>query len=108
MRVARPLLMLLRALIAVQILLGAAFWAGYLPGLVNLHVALGSAFVFVLWMIAAIAIAKKRSVPLALVAILWGALIGAFGIVQRQMLVGDMHWVIRVLHLVVGIVAMPM
>ncbi len=107
MRYTRPLLMLLRALVAVQIVIGLGFWLGYWPGLVNLHVALGSAYVFVSWMLAAVAIAQRRATGLAVGAIVLGAAIGAFGIVQRQLLVGDLHWIIRLVHLLLSVSAMP-
>jgi len=31
----------------------------------------------------------------------------ALGMTQQRILIGDLHWIIRVLHLVVGIAAMP-
>ena len=59
MRVARSLLMLLRLLIAVQLVVGVGLWLGYWAGLVGLHMALGSVFVLTLWGIAGIALAKR-------------------------------------------------
>ena len=40
-------------------------------------------------------------------AIVWGVVIAALGFSQQRLLVGDLHWIIRVLHLVVGMAAMP-
>ena len=50
---------------------------------------------------------KKSNVGLAVFAIVWGVVIAGFGMAQQTLLVGDMHWIIRVLHLVIAISAMP-
>jgi hypothetical protein len=39
--------------------------------------------------------------------ILWGLAIAGLGFMQQGILVGDLHWIIRVLHLVIGVAAMP-
>ena len=39
-------------------------------------------------------------------AIVWGFLVPALGMTQDQLLVGDAHWVVQLLHLLVGMGAM--
>jgi hypothetical protein len=65
------------------------------------------AFVLLLWSIAIIALVQRRRVGLALLALLWGVVIVAVGVTQQSILPGDLHWIVRVLHLVIGIAAMP-
>lgn len=108
MRLSRPLLMLMRLLAAVQVILGIGFWTGHWYGLVNLHMAVGSLYVLAFWAIAIAALAGKRSVGLAVASLVWGVVIAGFGMAQRGMLIGDYHWIIRVLHLVIALSAMPM
>jgi hypothetical protein len=67
----------------------------------------GSLFVLGLWAIAGIALAARQSTALAIVAILWGALIAGFGATQQGILIGDLHWIVRVTHLVMAVAAMP-
>jgi hypothetical protein len=34
--------------------------------------------------------------------------IAMLGFSQQRILIGDMHWIVRVLHLVIGLSAMPL
>ncbi|HEX3865479.1 MAG TPA: hypothetical protein VHV78_01965 [Gemmatimonadaceae bacterium] len=108
MRLDRSLLMLLRAIIGAQIVLGVGFWTGHWHGLVDLHRGLGVIFVLVLWSIAGIALAGRRSTGLAVFTIVWGLIIAGLGFSQQQILVGDLHWIVRVVHLAVALAAIPM
>jgi hypothetical protein len=99
--------MFMRAAAAVQVILGIGFWTGHWANLVNLHMAIGMLYVLALWVIGGIALARRQAPGVAAVALLWGVLIVAIGMTQRGMLVGDLHWVVRVVHLVVSLAAMP-
>ena len=108
MGASRGLLMFMRAAAAVQLILGIGFWTGNWSGLVNIHMLIGVLFVLSLWAIAGVAISQRRAVGLAVFAIVWGVVVAGLGMAQRGILVGDLHWVIRVLHLVISLAAMPM
>jgi hypothetical protein len=41
-----------------------------------------------------------------LLAVGWGIVVPAFGIVHPRLLPGPAHWVIRALHLLIGVIAM--
>jgi len=105
MNVSRMLGMFMRAAMAVQVIVGIGFWTGHWYGLVGLHMAIGALFVLAFWIIAAMGISRAKG--LAAFAFLWGALVLAVGMTQRGILIGDLHWIIRVVHLVIGIAAMP-
>ncbi len=89
-----------------QILLGISFWTGHALSLISLHMAVGALFVVSLWILAVRAGLSGAGWGLAGTTIAWGAGPIAFGMVQTQILPGAQHWVIRVLHLLVGMVAM--
>ncbi len=108
MRLGHRLLTLMRVLGATLIILGIGFWTGHWYGLVPLHRALGTAFVLSLWAIAALAIAARRSVPLAAAAVAWGLVVAGLGMSQQHILTGDYHWIVRVLHLGVAMASMPL
>jgi hypothetical protein len=108
MNVARASLMLLRLLAVVQLVIGMGLWTGWWPGLVMPHMGLGVVYVVALWLLAVVAMARKHQVGLAAFALLWGVLLAGFGMVQAGLLVGYEHWVIRVLHIVIALAAMPM
>jgi hypothetical protein len=107
MSVSRILLVFMRAAMAVQVILGIGFWTGHWTNLVNAHMAIGALFVIASWVIAGIAAAQGGPARLVAFGFVWGVVVLALGMTQQRILIGDLHWIIRVLHLVVGIAAMP-
>ena len=107
MSVTRILLVFMRAAMAVLVILGIGFWTGHWRNLVNVHMAVGALFVVALWAIAGIAAAHTRPPGLVAAGFLWGVVVLAVGMTQQRILIGELHWIIRVLHLAVGIAAMP-
>ena len=85
--------------------LGLALWTGSFPDLRGIHMLAGLVLVISLWAVALLAVRAGAPAPLVAVALLWGVLTVVFGLYQAQILPGDMHWVVEVGHLVVGIVA---
>ena len=100
-----PLLMIARLLVAVQVVLGFAIWFG-VATVTQAHIGLGSLFVLVMWIIALIALFALPSRTLPLITLALGGAIMWFGVAQRTMLIGPMHWTVRVVHLLLGISAM--
>ena len=101
-------LIVLRLLAALQVTLGIAFWTGHWYNLVGLHRMGGVLFVVTLWLIALMAMRAKRAVGLATFALAWGIVIAALGFAQQRLLIGDLHWIVRVAHLVIAMCAMPL
>jgi hypothetical protein len=103
MRTITALQMGIRALGVVQLVLGVLFWTGNALGLVDLHQLLGILLVLGLWTMAALA--HRAGVPAGLVAAaaVWGLLVVIVGLTQRELLAGSAHWVIEVIHLLLGI-----
>jgi len=97
--------MLVRIAGAAQILLGFLIWFGIGASLVQLHFAIGGIFVLALWIVAVIALFVLPTRGMALLALIWGALVLWLGMAQTTLMVGSMHWVIRVVHLLVGLAA---
>ena len=93
----------IRVVGVVQLALGLAFWTGNALGLVDLHQLLGIVLVLVLWTLAALA--HRAGVPAGLVAAaaVWGLITPIVGLTQRELLPGSAHWVIQVIHLLLGI-----
>ena len=83
--------------------LGLLFWTGNARGLIPLHMLLGLVLVLALWTLAGLA--ARAGVPIGLVAlaVAWGLIVPALGLTQGQLLPGSAHWVIQVLHLLVGL-----
>jgi hypothetical protein len=107
MGVSRGLLVGLRIAMALQVIVGIALWTGHWYSLLAVHMGVGVLYVLMFWGVAGIAISQHRSTGLAAFALLWGVVIAAFGMTQQGILPGDLHWIVRVMHLVIGIAAMP-
>ena len=103
MRTITGLQMGIRVVWVVQLVLGVLFWTGNALGLVDLHQLLGILLVLGLWTMAALA--HRAGVPASLVAgaALWGLIVPIVGLTQRELLAGSAHWVIQVIHLLLGI-----
>ena len=95
--------MLIRLLGLIMVVLGLLFWTGNALNFIGLHMLLGIVLVLLLWAQAILAARSGASLGLVALAIAWGIIVVALGMTQTQLLPGDAHWVIRVLHLLVGI-----
>jgi hypothetical protein len=94
---------LIRVLAVVQLTLGVLFWTGNAYSLINLHMLAGIALVLALWVQAAVAARAGIGFGLPVVAFGWGILVVALGVTQDSLLPGDLHWLIKVVHLLVGV-----
>jgi len=95
--------MLVRVTFVVQLVLGVLFWTGNALDLVPLHQTIGFLLVFGLWTLAALAARAGVRPPLVALAAVWGLVVPVVGLNQTRLLVGSAHWVIEVLHLLVGL-----
>ena len=100
------ILWIVRVAGVLQLLSGALFWAGrgidYLP----VHVLIGVSIVLALWTLAVFAFVARTRTGLAVFAVIWGLALPALGIRQAAILVGPTHWIIRVVHLLMGLIAL--
>ncbi len=106
MRALLPIRILLRLSIMVLLVLGILFWTGHAYALLPLHMAFGLVFVLSLWALAGLAAKRGAPLPVVLTAAVLGLAVLGLGGIQTQLLPGDYHWVIRVLHLLLGMGAM--
>lgn len=91
------------------LILGMLFWLGAAPSLLSMHMLLGFLTVGGLWTVAiGQALSDGGSWLLALIAVLVGALTIYIGVNQAALLTGDLHWLIQVLHLLLGILTIGM
>jgi hypothetical protein len=88
------------------LVLGITFWTGHALQLIPLHMLTGSLVVLGLWAIALSSLRRPGLRGLSVFAIIWGAVVPLLGIFQYQILPGDSHWVISVVHLIAGMIAM--
>ena len=88
------------------VILGILFWSGNALKLVAIHMLLGILVVLSLWALGiGQAFSSGGSWPLAGGALVLGLLVIVVGMRQTSLLVGQFHWVIQVVHLLLGILA---
>jgi hypothetical protein len=97
--------MLVRVTGVLLLVLGLLFWSGDALNLIPVHMLLGLILVLSLWLLAALA--SQAGVPLGMAAgaAVMGLITLVLGLVQDSLLPGSTHWVIQVLHLLVGMAA---
>jgi hypothetical protein len=98
--------MLVRISGLTAVVLGLLFWAGYTRNLLPMHMLAGALLVLSVWTLAFLAARAGVNRGFVVLAVLWGLIVPVFGLTQAQLLPGEAHWVIQVLHLLVGMVAM--
>lgn len=105
---ANVLRILVSAIGAIMIVLGLLFWSGNADSLIPLHMLLGVVLVLLLWAIAVMALVARVNPVLVLVAIVWGLIVPVLGVTQERILPTSAHWIIQVLHLLVGLIAISL
>ncbi len=88
---------------AIQIILGLLFWTGNALGLLPVHIFFGSVLVLSLWTLAIMAARAGVQPGLVALALIWGLVLPIVGLTQGRLLVGPEHWIIQVVHLLLGI-----
>jgi hypothetical protein len=101
---------LIRLIWLILLALGIILWTGR-QALMLVHEWLGAAFVLALWELVYLAVRsgaapepKNRGLTMELS--VWSLILLALGLAQTSILSGPSHWIIRVLHLLVGLIAM--
>jgi hypothetical protein len=98
--------MLLRFAGLIALILGILFWTNNARTLVPIHMLLGIIIVLALWTLAFLAARAGVSIGLVALAFVWGVIVVVLGMTQTSLLPGSLHWIVQVIHLLVGLGAM--
>jgi hypothetical protein len=90
----------------VQIVLGVLFWTGNALTLVPVHMLVGMIVVLGLWTLAVLAGRSGLHPGHVALAVVWGVLLPVVGVTQGSILPGSLHWIIQVVHLLLGLGAL--
>jgi hypothetical protein len=102
----RITIMILRLAVVLALILGILFWAGTADNLIPVHMALGILVVLSLWILGFTQVtAKGGNWGIAIGALVLGLILAIYGWNQQVLLVGSAHWVIQVIHLLLGLAA---
>jgi hypothetical protein len=120
MKAVRLISVIARVALMVTLVLGLLYWMVQLwmwnwllvllaqIGFPNIHEWFGTIGVLGLLILGGMAVWTRRSRLLGAGGIIYGLLVPAFGMTQTLILVGNLHWLIRAAHLLVGIGAMAL
>jgi hypothetical protein len=105
-RLATLALMLARLSGTLALLLGIALWFRFGGIPIHAHMGVGMLLVLALWFLALLAFpaAKGR----AMLTLVWGLVLPGFGILQLTLLPGGYHWLVQVVHLLLGLGALAL
>lgn len=118
MKAVRLISLIARVALMVTLGLGLVYWIAQLLvwswllvllvqiGFPNIHEWFGIIGVLGLLILGGMAVWTGRSRLLGAGGIIYAFLVPAFGVTQTQILMGDLHWLIRAAHLLVGVGAM--
>jgi hypothetical protein len=95
--------MLARIVFVALLVLGILFWTGHASALIPLHMLLGIAFAVLLLILAGMALGRRSATGLAVLLIVWALVLPLFGLTQDSILVGGAHWLVQIIHLLLGI-----
>lgn len=101
-----PLMWTLRITMLIQLVVGIILWTGHGANLTQFHMGVGSLFTLAYLGLVVVAARSGVGVGPLLAATLLGFIIPTFGMMQTGLLVGPMHWIIRVTHLLIAMAAM--
>ncbi|HLI05927.1 MAG TPA: hypothetical protein VKV40_05095 [Ktedonobacteraceae bacterium] len=112
MRTLNIALMVLRAGVLIELVLGILFWTNVInpdtSKLVLVHILIGLIVVVSLWIIGLAQgfIRASNNFGLALLTFVVGLVVALFGLLQTRMIPdSSAHWVIQVIHLALGLLA---
>src|SRR5712664_660754 len=98
----RITLLVLRVAVLLTLILGLLLWFGIASNLVGIHMLLGIIVVLSLWVLGGFILTTRGGIGLGIGAIVLGLIVLLFGLNQRTILLGNLHWLVQVIHLLLG------
>lgn len=98
----------IRVAAPIMLILGLLFWTDNALFLVPLHMMIGLLLVLALWTLALIAAISGVNLGLVALVVVWSLVMPTLGLTQQRLLPGSAHWLIQVLHLLVGVGAIAL
>jgi hypothetical protein len=105
MKIASIAQMVVRIAGLILMVLGVIIWPGHADFLIPVHILIGSLLVIALLTLSYLAGRSGVSTSLIILAVVWALALPVLGLIQEKLLPETGHWIIQVLHLLFGIVA---
>lgn len=101
-QVIQKLQWLSRLIVGVELTLGMVIWFVHVNS-VNLHIALGLAITLILLVFSVLALTTSGMRRLGVIGILYTCILPGLGLTQYTLLVGNLHWLVQVFHMLIGV-----
>lgn len=99
----------LRIAALLALILGLIFWTTPTRGnLVPIHMLLGIIVTLTLLILGGVIMTVKGGLGIGIAAIVLAIIVPVIGLTQTQLLGGSLHWIIQVIHLLIGLAAIGM
>ncbi|HEU5228616.1 MAG TPA: hypothetical protein VFU49_12450 [Ktedonobacteraceae bacterium] len=99
----------LRIAALLALILGLIFWTSDTRGtLVPIHMLLGIIVTLALLILGGVIMTVKGGLGIGIAAIVLAIVVPIIGLTQTQLLGGSLHWIIQVIHLLIGLAAIGM
>jgi hypothetical protein len=86
-----------------QVVLGVFIWTGNYDSFIGIHTVSGVVLVLSLLVLAGLAATSSIHWGRVTLAFIWAVVVLVFGLTQERILPGSAHWVIQVVHLLLGL-----
>jgi len=90
----------------VALVLGLLIWFAQMYVVLPVHMILGLIVTLVLLIFSILALLTSGLRVLGVIGIIYALFVPIFGLTQASLLAGDLHWLVRIAHLLVGVGAM--
>ena len=87
----------------ITFLLGLALWAGHGAAYLQIHMGLGFLITFALLALVVFSLVSRVSPALPIISLVWAVALPVIGIAQIHLMPGASHWLIQVVHLIIGV-----
>jgi hypothetical protein len=92
----------------VALVLGLSIWLAQTYAVLPVHMILGLIVTLGLLIFSIMALLTSELRVLGVIGIIYAVIVPVFGLTQTSILPGDLHWLIRIAHLLVGVGAMAL
>ena len=93
---------IVRIAFLIAFLLGLVLWTGHSAAYLQIHMGLGFLITFALLVLVILSIVSRVKPALPILSLLWAVALPVIGIAQLRLMPGASHWIIQVVHLIIG------
>lgn len=87
------------------LVLGGLFWTGHALSLIPAHILIGFVMVASLWVLVGLAVYARAPWGFSVLVLVWSLIVPVIGFAQLSWLPGPRHWIVRTVHLLIGLAA---